>query len=834
MTTKPVYLGKLLLIVFLFSVNCAAKPPVVESTNLRHEQVVLPCAFWGLMEEDSPRVVLPSLELLRQDYAQLELRRSVLKTPLRIGKQTFSRGLGTHATSHISVNLPENASAFVASVGIDNNNDTKGKLGSVVFHVELDGKKAFKSEVLRGGVEPVRLKVPLGGAKVLDLHVSNAGDNDSHDQCNWADAAIIMKDGRKMWLDEIPFVPTAWLGEKPPFSFVYGGKDSSKLLRTWQIQKTSRSIDKLRTIYTATYKDAAGTLEVKAEAIRYADFPAIEWVLHFRNISKADSQILEGILPLDVSLTPKGNHSEVHAARGGLCGAEDYKPLQYPLSVNSQVTLNSGGGRSSNNNLPFFCVDAGGRGVVAAVGWSGNWSANISLGKDRKIRLRAGMAKTRIRLKPGESIRTPRILLVAWDGDRLRGHNDLRRLIYKHHTPLLAGKKPLPPTQCNTWFPCGDGTRASAANQIELLKAYKQIGIEYMVMDAGWYGDSANWWTNAGSWRPRKDTFPDGLKPVGKAAADAGIKFGMWFEPERVASGSDLDKQHPEWLLKLKGRNDRLLNLGLPEAQKWFIEMVSGYVKDVPLGYFRHDFNMDPLPYWQGADEPDRIGMTEIRYIEGLYNVWDELHKRFPELMIEGCASGGRRIDLESISRCHTYWKSDMYGDLLANQAHIYGASLYLPGNYLNTPLFDLSESMYALHSQFGGALCVGWDPRPKDFNRRLAAKRVEEFKKFRHLFVGDFYPLMDYNLRPTDWTGYQFHRADLNEGVALLFRHSKSRYTGAEVMLQGLDPDCLYEVKFGNEAATRQLTGKELLRLKVSIDQSPGSRLIHYRAVSR
>ena len=106
-------------------------------------------------------------------------------------------------------------------------------------------------------------------------------------------------------------------------------------------------------------------------------------------------------------------------------------------------------------------------------------------------------------------------------------------MVYRH-LPTLSGRKPLPHVQCNSWFPVGnDGGRANEANQIELLRAYAPLGIEYLVMDAGWYGTTADWGANTGTWTPRKDAFPNGLEPVGHAASKAGIRFGMWFEPER-------------------------------------------------------------------------------------------------------------------------------------------------------------------------------------------------------------------------------------------------------------------------------------------------------------
>ena len=250
-----------------------------------------------------------------------------------------------------------------------------------------------------------------------------------------------------------------------------------------------------------------------------------------------------------------------------------------------------------------------------------------------------------------------------------------------------------------------------------------------------------------------------------------------------------------------------------------------------PLGYFRHDFNIDPLPFWLSADEPDRVGITEIRYVEGLYRIWDELHRRYPALLMEGCASGGRRIDLESISRCHTYWKSDLYGDFLANQGHVYGASLYLPGNYLNTPISDLSEDPYAFRSQLGGALCLAWDPRRKGFDMELAAERIDQFKALRHLAVGDFYPLMDPSVDPMHWTGYQFHRDDLGEGMALLFRRDRSPYPAVQIRLRALDPGATYELTDADTHERRMLSGRALSEpMRIEIDEPGGSVLMRYR----
>jgi len=631
-----------------------------------------------------------------------------------------------------------------------------------------------------------------------------------------------------------------YISHAPPFSFRYNGEGSRELLPAWTLTRSTRKIDEARTGHTLIYLDPATGLEVVCEATRYVDFPAIEWLLYFCNTAGADSPVIEDILPLDMVLCrpADGKQFTLHALRGGLAEyahePRAFEPLRFDLPPGEKATLTTSGGWSSNVHLPFFNVDAGGRGMVVGIGWSGQWSADLAADANTSLRIRAGMSKTHLRLHPGERIRSPRILIVFWEGDRLRGHNLLRQLIYRHHTPLLAGKKPLPPVQCNTWFPLRGGGNTTEQRQIELLEAYKPVGIEYLVMDAGWYGFSPSYPENLGSWTPRRDAFPNGLAPIGKAAKRVGIKYGMWFAPERVSVGTTLDKEHPEWLLKTGENSPRLLNLGLPEAERWFLDMVCRYIEEVPLDYFRHDFNMQPLRCWERGDTPDRVGMTEIRYTEALYRIWDALLARYPGMMIEGCCGGGRRIDLESISRCHTYWATDLYGPghLTARQRHTYGASLYLPGNYLNVVLHAQDADRYALRSQHGCALCLAWDPREEGFDLALAVAQVEEFKALRHLAVGDFYPLLPYSIEPNAWIGYQFHRDDLDEGMALLFRREASPYRSVQIRLSGLTEDQLYDVTFADAGQRQQLSGRDLSKpMPVTIDKAPGSAIITYRA---
>jgi alpha-galactosidase len=797
------------------------------------------------------------LELRRQDYGKLGIRRSCIDTPMQIGQKRYKHGLGSHSISEIAVYLPEPAARFEAEIGIDNDRNTFGREGTVVFLADADGKELYRSPMRRGSDAALPIRVDLAGRRRFTLRVLDADDGPSCDHGDWADAAVVLASGQRRYLDELPLVQAGTrLATTPPFAFQYGKRASREFMAGWK-----RSVENMpsadgRKRFTVRYVDPATGLELTNEVLFYDGYPAAEWMIFLRNTGSKDTPILEDIRPLDLHLSAvQGGEIVLHYANGSTCSPTDNQPFDQPLEPKGQIVLQPVGGRSSNGRLPFFNLDWGSGGLVGAIGWSGQWQLRAARDAGNRVTLQAGQQTTHFVLRPGECVRTPRILLVGWSSNRFDGHNALRRIVYRYHTPLLAGQRPLPPTQCNTWFPVGDdGGKANEANQVALLEAYKGLGIEYLVMDAGWYGVTANWAENTGTWTPRKDTFPRGLKPVGEAARRSGIRFGMWFEPERVVRGTQLDREHPAWLLKIDEPGNRLLNLGLPAAQQWFIDMVSRYIDEVPLGYFRHDFNIDPLPFWQKADAPDRQGITEIRYIEGLYKVWDALRARYPELLMEGCASGGRRIDLESIGRFHTYWKTDLYGNLSANQSHVWGANLYLPAHLFNTPLFDVSEnplyppsptadtalfdmrsSPYAFRSLIGGALCAGWDPRIQGFDRELAAARIREFKALRHLTVGDFYPLLPYTLQPDQWIGYQFHRDDLDEGLALAFRREKSPYAAVDVRLQGLKPKQVYELTFADGGPARRATGEELARpLRITIDRCPGSAMIRYKPLAR
>jgi len=393
------------------------------------------------------------------------------------------------------------------------------------------------------------------------------------------------------------------------------------------------------------------------------------------------------------------------------------------------------------------------------------------------------------------------------------------------------------------------------------------LGIEVYWMDALWYGDRQEWWEAVGTWQVNRQRFPNGLKPISDAAHAAGMQFILWFEPERVRPDTELDREHPDFLLRSSHNpGNHLLDLGNAVARRWITERVSQILTENGVDLYRQDFNFDPLLYWQAADSPDRIGMAEIKHIEGLYAFWDELRARHPGLWIDVCASGGRRIDLETISRALPLWPSD-FPDIIGLP---YGLGLHVGDQCINAglacwvPLFGggvWNFSPYAVRSQMIGGFTFGcqidlsrfsmdsrqevtskevlahgqflWD---KAFPQELARQAIAEWRSIRPFFTGDFHLLVPLTVSEHDWCAWQFHRADLRAGFAMLFRRHRSPYPTATLSLRQIEPDAAYEVSLSQSydpAPTVRMKGRELQEMSVTIEEWPGSLLVRYKQIT-
>jgi alpha-galactosidase len=786
-------------------------------------------AFVG--ERFPGRAPLVRVEVRRQDHSVLRFGQSCIDTPIKVGSREFQHGLGTHANSEIVLHLPPGAKAFKAFIGIDNNTDTGGTRGSAQFSVEAAGKELFRSPVLRGGdaPQPVDVLVPPGMREFV-LKVDSTPDGPAHDQADWADASLVMDDGRTAWLDE---ERPPCLGSATPFSFVYDGASSSDLLKTWRRETETRE-ERSRFVQTIRWTETNTGLRVSATVTTFKRYPAVEWLLHFENTATNDTPILEDVQVLDTQLRSGYPRKSVtlHQITGDVCGEQSFLPVETTLEIGKPVAFAPVGGRPSNQTFPFFNVQYGDEGVITAIGWSGQWAARLHRSAAGPTRLQAGMERTWLKLHPGERIRTPRILVMPWKGDRIAAHNRFRRLLLFEYVPKKGGRPtPLPVAlQCFDRYSRVRPEWSTEAGQIRAVQAAAELGFDTHWFDAAWFvGGFPN---GVGNWFCKPQEFPRGLKPVSDACRERGVKFIAWFEPERVAPGTQIAREHPEFVFG--GTNGGLFKLSDPAARRWMTDLLSTRIKEFGLDHYRNDFNLDPLDYWRRADAPDRQGITEIRYVEGHYALWDELRARHDGMFIDNCASGGRRIDLETLMRSVPLWRSDTGcapGHADWDQTQALGLALYVP-------LFAAcawEPKAYVTRSAGTAGVIGQFDYLNEKFPMDEARAALAEVKANCKFWYGDFYPLTRGTTGADAWAAWQLHRADLNAGMALAFRRSESPFPVMQVNLRGLKPDARYIVEFIDEQRSRQqrtMTGRELASdFELRLPQKGSSLLVRYVA---
>lgn len=639
-------------------------------------------------------------------------------------------------------------------------------------------------------------------------------------------------------------------GKLPPFSFTYGEENSEKFIRKWNFSKkrvASNDADVVK--YEVTYSEpGAGGIEVKCDVTGFTNFEAIEWTLHFTNKGDKNSKNIKNVSAANMLFSAKSDKKiTIFTARGSNGSRHDFAPVVITPESDTTYTFMPKHGRSSDTDgFPFFNIATdGGRGVMLSVGWTGTWFADFTM-KDGKLHNLSGMRNTDLFLYSGESIRTPLISLMFWDGkERIDGQNKFRQFILAHHTRKINGKNAEAPL-CGgfEWgdpAPCNEYGCLTEEMAIAMAKRYKQFGImpDVFWLDAGWYKgaggpnfDGKNWYNTVGNWQVDRERFPDGFKNLSKTIHELGAKFMVWFEPERVYKGSYLYKNYPQWILTSGNSDNCIFDLGNKEACDFMCKHIGDFIEENGIDYYRQDFNWALDGYWNEKDKKEgRKGISEIRHIEGLYRYWDYLLTRFPEMQIDNCASGGRRIDLETTSRSLPLWRTDYhYGEPNGYQNQTYNLNIFIPLN--GTGLY--STDPYHWRSSFSSATVINWENTARSGNIKEMREVVAKFKLLKQYFLEDFYPLCG----DGDLTGdehciaYQLNKESDSSGYIFAFRRGANAPEKFTVKLKGLVAEKNYTLTDDDTKDTIIKSGSELMNgVEIKFDKAPGSVLIFYKA---
>jgi alpha-galactosidase len=607
--------------------------------------------------------------------------------------------------------------------------------------------------------------------------------------------------------------------------------------------------------YGRLYEPGDG-LRIELHIEEWPAYNAISWTLWFENTGDRDSGLISDIRDCDAAWCFAGGSGEGAGTTGrtgqvavfdtsGNASYESYLLAEKTVSefsvhrkvlpLGAAADYHPNGGRSASGQMPFFDVYARGRGLIVAVGWSGQWHASFSHLDGEIVQIRTGLEYTSFKLHPGERIRTSSVLLMEYEGTRVRGGNIFRRLIKNELCPYTPDRYPF----------ALEGMGMTTEKHLFHLEKFRQHGIkaDYYWIDAGWYGKggapgASDWYKQVGNWQVRPDEHPDGLKDVVRAVNDSGMRLLLWMEPERAYPGTDLVVDHPDWLYPLDGFY-LLLRLEKDEVREYLFDLICGFIDRLGIGCFRQDFNMEPLQSWRITDEMYRGGINEIKYIMNLYKLWDDLRARYPELVIDNCASGGRRIDIESLRRAIPVWRTDAYcepdcdPDVIQTQS--FGFERLIP---CSGGVCKKAGDTYATRSAYAPAYVGSWwwtdRPTPTEEQFEWMAKMCDEYRALRQYFSCDFYPLENcgWSYAHGGWAAYRYDRPEQGDGIVIAFRREGSNCETSRYPLEGLDNGSIYTVNDVDSGGSFELSGSELADngLVVTIPEPRMSRILLYR----
>ncbi len=424
-------------------------------------------------------------------------------------------------------------------------------------------------------------------------------------------------------------------------------------------------------------------------------------------------------------------------------------------------------GCSSNRANPFFMVhtpnadEQSGSVYGFNLIYSGNHYAAAEVNAYGKTRVVSGIQPEGFSwlLGAGKRLEAPEAVMTYSAQGFSKQSENMHRFVRSHIVRGAWKDKPRP-VLLNSWEACY--FNISDKNLLSLAKAGKELGIELFVVDDGWFGERDNDRRSLGDWEPNPKKLPDGLKGLSEKITALGMDFGIWVEPEMVNVDSKLYKAHPDWAMAIEGRLhsegrfQRVLDLANPAVQDFLIDKMGEVFSSGSISYVKWDMNRIFSDVFSPYLPAERQGETAHRYIMGLYRVMKALTEQFPDILFEGCASGGNRFDLGILCYFPQIWGSDNTDAI--SRAHIqegysYGYPLSCVGAHVSASPNHQTLRETPLETRFAVAAfgMLGYEYDVRDLSAEQKQKIKEQialYKRWRKVLQnGQFYRLQEGNL---------------------------------------------------------------------------------------
>ncbi len=411
-------------------------------------------------------------------------------------------------------------------------------------------------------------------------------------------------------------------------------------------------------------RDAATGLEATLYYTLFEEQDAIVRWTRLRNTGEAPL-VLERAMSFSVDFS-EGDFDFLH-----LWGSwsRERHPERLPLHHGIQA-VGSLRGASSGQHNPFIALaeptadENHGEVYGFALAYSGDHLCFAEKDPYGSVRVGLGIHPDAFSwaLAPGDSFDTPQCAAV-YSADGLGGlSRQYHRLIRRHLCRGVWRDRPRP-VLINNWEATYFGFDADKLTAI--AADAEQLGIEMLVMDDGWFGKREDDRSGLGDWNVNEKKLGCTLPELVERIRAQGLQFGIWFEPEMVSPDSDLYRRHPDWILCAAnrlpslGRSQYVLDMSRSEVVEYLYDAVASILRSADITYVKWDMNRYITEAGSPAYPPERQGEIRHRYILGVYQLLERLTADFPEVLFEGCASGGSRFDLGMLYYTPQIWTSD-------------------------------------------------------------------------------------------------------------------------------------------------------------------------------
>ena len=520
---------------------------------------------------------------------------------------------------------------------------------------------------------------------------------------------------------------------------------------------------------------------------------------------------------------------------------------QEPLTAGLQVIRNTDGARNAHCDAPELMLSLDGQpqeNSGRTIGAALCYELRINTNNKKEHHFYAGIdpQASEYVLEPKEVFQTPHLALTfSTDGmgGVSRTFHRWARTEGMLHRGMQTGDILL-----NSWE--GLYFDINEERMIQMMDDISQLGGELFVMDDGWFGDKYQRNDDSstlGDWVVDKKKLPGGLGALCRSAAEKGIRFGIWIEPEAANTKSELFEKHPEWALQTKGRELKLgrggtqlvLDMTNPAVQEFVFKIVDDLLTNYPqIRYIKWDANASIQNVGSLYLPMNKQSNLYVDYHRGLLKVLERIRQKYPDVVIQDCASGGGRANFGLLPYFDEFWVSDNT-DALQRVYIQYGTSLFFPANAManhinHCPYWNTGGRVIPLKFRCDVAMSgrLGIELQPKDMNdeeRQQVATCFKDYKELRLVVqTGDLYRLVSpYNKKGVAALMYS------KDDKAVLFVYKTDNYYNQQlprIRLAGLDANKTYtlterNVRVGQkpcDLSSRQFTGRFLMEVGIEV----------------